>query len=174
MIDFANASYLKLRSVSNDTYESSISPFLVPGEKILATFQSIRDGLVFTSLRLLLGPFPPRNQRALDMWMDTSIRLDRQPWHYLVWIPRYLELFREVRRTRRELMPRLRTPALCFQSRRDELVSLRSCRDLEKHPCIHLQVLEHSGHFQYGPADLVLLQQAFCRQLRQLQALHKD
>lgn len=53
MIDFANASYLKLRSVSNDTYESSISPFLVPDEKILATFQSIRDGLVFTSLRLI-------------------------------------------------------------------------------------------------------------------------
>ena len=53
MIDFSNAKYLKLHNVSNATYESSISPFLVPGEKIVATFQSLRDGLVFTTLRLI-------------------------------------------------------------------------------------------------------------------------
>ncbi len=44
MIDFANASYLKLRSVANSTYENAVSTFLVPGENIVATFQSIRDG----------------------------------------------------------------------------------------------------------------------------------
>ena len=52
MIDFKNASYLKLSLVNNNTFEKNIAPMLVEGEEILQTFQAIRDGVVFTTKRI--------------------------------------------------------------------------------------------------------------------------
>lgn len=52
MIDFKNASYLKLKPVRNDTFLNTISPMFVSGEEIIQTFQSIRDGIVFTTNRI--------------------------------------------------------------------------------------------------------------------------
>jgi len=49
-------------------------------------------------------------------------------------------------------------PCLSFQSHVDELVSIRSCKDLENHPYIQNTVLYNSGHFAYGEDDLQLLQ----------------
>lgn len=53
MIDFKNASFAKLRSVKNDTFAAMVNPFLIEGEKILGTFQSMRDGVVFTNKRII-------------------------------------------------------------------------------------------------------------------------
>ena len=52
MIDFQNASFMKLRPVGENSYASLISPLFVEGENILASFQGIRDGVVFTSKRI--------------------------------------------------------------------------------------------------------------------------
>ncbi len=52
MIDFQNAAFLKLRPVSNNSFESLISPMFVSDESILASFQGIRDGVVFTNKRI--------------------------------------------------------------------------------------------------------------------------
>lgn len=53
MIDFTNASYLKLRNVPVSTYENTVANLLLPGEQIVACYQSIRDGLVFTDKRII-------------------------------------------------------------------------------------------------------------------------
>lgn len=53
MIDFTNASYLKLRNVPVSTYENAVANLLLPGEQIVACYQSIRDGLVFTDKRII-------------------------------------------------------------------------------------------------------------------------
>lgn len=53
MIDFNNASFLKLRPVSDSTFEKMVSPMFVSGEHIVSTFQSIRDGVVFTNKRII-------------------------------------------------------------------------------------------------------------------------
>lgn len=53
MIDFQNASFMKLKPVSNDSFSSLIAPMLVDGEQIISTFQGICDGVVFTSKRLI-------------------------------------------------------------------------------------------------------------------------
>lgn len=53
MIDFTNASYLKLHPVNNNTYSSMLNPMLVTGEQIVSTYQSIRDGVVFTNKRII-------------------------------------------------------------------------------------------------------------------------
>lgn len=53
MIDFQNASFLKLKPVPDANFESMIAPMFVDGEQIISTFQSIRDGVVFTSKRII-------------------------------------------------------------------------------------------------------------------------
>lgn len=53
MIDFNNASFMKLRPVSDKTFSATIMPMFVPGEEIIGTYQSIRDGVVFTNKRII-------------------------------------------------------------------------------------------------------------------------
>lgn len=53
MIDFNNASFVKLKRVKDDVFESMITPFLVKNEKILYSFKAMRDGVVFTNFRII-------------------------------------------------------------------------------------------------------------------------
>ena len=53
MIDFSNAEYLKLRPVDNATFHAEVAPLMIVGESIVATFQTVRDGLVFTNKRIM-------------------------------------------------------------------------------------------------------------------------
>lgn len=53
MIDFNNSSFLKLRPVNDNTFASIIKPMFVAGEEIIGTYQSIRDGVVFTNKRII-------------------------------------------------------------------------------------------------------------------------
>ena len=52
MIDFKNAEFLNLKPVDNSTYASAIQPMFVSGEEIIASFRTIRDGVVFTTKRI--------------------------------------------------------------------------------------------------------------------------
>lgn len=52
MIDFKNASYLKLKAVDNSTFADMITPMFVPGEEIIQSFKTVRDGVVFTTKRI--------------------------------------------------------------------------------------------------------------------------
>ena len=53
MIDFNNASFVKLRPVNDNAFEKMVAPILVNGEEIVRCFQSIRDGVVFTNKRVI-------------------------------------------------------------------------------------------------------------------------
>lgn len=53
MIDFQNASYLKLRPTSDRDFSEKITPMFVEGERIIQTFRGIRDGVVFTNKRII-------------------------------------------------------------------------------------------------------------------------
>lgn len=52
MIDFKNASFVKLRAVPDSDFLSMISPMFVNGEEIIQSFRGIRDGVVFTNKRI--------------------------------------------------------------------------------------------------------------------------
>ena len=54
MIDFNNASFLKLKPVDAKAYADMIIPTFVPGEQIIGTYQAIRDGVVFTNKRIIV------------------------------------------------------------------------------------------------------------------------
>ena len=53
MIDFNNASFVKLRPVNDNAFEKMVTPILVEGEELIGSYQSIRDGVVFTNLRII-------------------------------------------------------------------------------------------------------------------------
>lgn len=54
MIDFKNAEFMKLKAVDNSTYAGFIAPMFVDGEQIVSTYQTIRDGVVFTNKRIMV------------------------------------------------------------------------------------------------------------------------
>ena len=53
MIDFQNSAVFKLKGVSNDAFQGLISPIFVQGEQIIYSYQTVRDGVVFTNKRIL-------------------------------------------------------------------------------------------------------------------------
>lgn len=53
MIDFSNAYFLKMKPVDDKAYANLIAPMFVQGEHIIGTYQSIRDGVVFTNKRII-------------------------------------------------------------------------------------------------------------------------
>ncbi len=53
MIDFQNASFVKLKKVSDADFETFITPMFVDGEHIISTYRGIRDGVVFTNKRII-------------------------------------------------------------------------------------------------------------------------
>lgn len=53
MIDFNNASFIKLKPTNDDAFLNNISPIFVNDESILGTFKGIRDGVVFTTHRII-------------------------------------------------------------------------------------------------------------------------
>ena len=108
------------------------------------------------SFRIVTGK--PRNNGATRAILSaTGVHLSPKLWKYIGWPPRFLELLRECYRTI-DRLPYLKTPTLCFQSRHDELVSMRGCKYLYAQPYITTTILESSGHFAYSKIDTVLLQ----------------
>lgn len=53
MIDFKNASFMKLKPVSDKEFADMITPIFTEGEYIIQSFRGIRDGVVFTNKRII-------------------------------------------------------------------------------------------------------------------------
>jgi len=52
MIDFQNASFMKLKPVSDNDFAGMITAMFIEGEQIIQSFRGIRDGVVFTNKRI--------------------------------------------------------------------------------------------------------------------------
>lgn len=53
MIDFQKANFVKLRLVDNEYFAGYVSGMLLDNEEIIQTYQSIRDGVIFTNARII-------------------------------------------------------------------------------------------------------------------------
>lgn len=78
--------------------------------------------------------------------------IDLRVWRYLGWIPRYVVLLAECRAARR-CFPGMRIPARVFLSPKDEMVSLRTRREIEKCPAAEFTLLPGSGHYEFSAQD---------------------
>lgn len=127
----------------------------------------VRPSTWYTCLRVAFGKL----DRPADQAMrgETALELTPKLWKYIGWTPRMIELLAECRRVRK-ILPSLTVPTRAFQSRIDELVSFRSCRDLKDLSPIRLAVLETSGHFVYSASDTAFLRQQLQNILAEVEA----
>ena len=82
MIDFQNASFVKLKRVHDDAYSNIISPIFIDGEVILGTFQAMRDGVVFTNKRIISINIPRCRTRRREQLLHSAVsraRAERYP-----------------------------------------------------------------------------------------------
>ena len=67
MIDFSNAAFVKLTPVNSKIFGHQVAPLLIPGEEIVATFQALRDGVVFTNKRIIAINVQGFTGKKMDM-----------------------------------------------------------------------------------------------------------
>jgi len=53
MIDFKNASYLKLKQVDVSKVRGEIDSLLIPGEEVISAYKGVRDSVTFTDKRII-------------------------------------------------------------------------------------------------------------------------
>jgi len=87
-----------------------------------------------------------------------SMPADRRIWKYLRWIPRYVELFKKIHNTRKQLSM-LCTPTKVFLCRRDEMVSVRTDRLFVGLASADTFYLPSSSHFTYSEGDAQRIRQ---------------
>ena len=132
-------------------------------------------GLFLLAVPLVISPKPRMVSNLCKVYFDKiksddavalaakrcyGIAQDKNTFHYLGWLPRYLELFAKAKETRRK-MQLLQTPCTAYQSAKDELVSTASAKLLRQNEAISVVELKNSGHYYYAPDDLAFLLREF-------------
>lgn len=95
-----------------------------------------------------------------------GVNATAQLWKYPAWLPRFLELFREIALTEK-VMDKLTVPCVAWQSRKDELVSNFSAGILRKCGVVQVHELPDSTHFYYAPEDQKNVRADFARRCRE-------
>lgn len=54
MIDFKNGAVFKLSPAKLSAYDKVVMPLLISGESVVHVYQTVRDGVIFTNLRLII------------------------------------------------------------------------------------------------------------------------
>ena len=120
----------------------------------------IKPRMVKNTLKVYRNKIKPNDAEALAAKACYGIMPDKNPFHYIGWIPRYLELFAKIKRTRKRL-PELCAPCYVFLSRKDEMVSVKSAKYLNENPNVKVNWLENSSHYYYGGRDFEILSEEF-------------
>lgn len=120
----------------------------------------VRFKMLSTAFRLYFDLVKPEDEVTQAMRNSLSDTVSRNPFHYIRWISRFLELFSMIRRTRKELR-KLTTPTVVCQSKKDELVSTRSVKYLKSNPHIRIFMLKNSMHTYYEKKDMEIVKQEF-------------
>lgn len=125
----------------------------------------IKPRIVINSFKVLFCKIKPDDYVAVAAKNTYGIEKDKRLWLYLGWIPRFLELLSEIRKTRK-IITDLSVPCFAYQSKKDELVALSSCKILKKNTNLHINILEKSSHFYYEESDYGFLLGEFEKMMR--------
>lgn len=113
--------------------------------------------LFTTPVKVMLGYIDnAATEAARDAY---GIAIDRNPLHYYGWPARYIELFREIIRTRK-IVGRLRCKLHVFISGRDEMISPSVASYFTAIPGSHITMMPYSGHYFYLRSDRAAILQS--------------
>lgn len=175
--DFCHTSMLKWKKqVSNvvDLLAEDHSKIIIVAHSMGTLFaidESIRHRDVVTELFLLASPMKVRVKPRMltsatkvyfgieddDVYADAARRTygipDKQHLSkYTGWVPRYRELFREIKETR-EKIKNVTAKTHVYMSMDDELVSIDSIKYLKENKDFDIKILGKSAHFYYEDSD---------------------
>lgn len=125
---------------------------------------SLKPKMVSISLKVYFDKIHSDDHKALAAKKCYGIGKDKNPFHYIGWIPRFIELFVKIRQTRK-LIKSINTPCSVYQSKDDEMVSNKSIKYLNENSCISINELENSGHYYYPKEDFEFLITEFKKML---------
>lgn len=108
----------------------------------------VRLTMIRDSLLMVFEKLPP----DAVLWKAAGVTTTRRIWKYLAWVPRFLELFREIYFTEKA-MCNLRVPCVAYQSQKDELVTNFTLGILKRSGVMEVHNLMNSTHFYYAPDD---------------------
>lgn len=114
----------------------------------------VKASAIRNNLKVGLSRNIPPSDPAYALWQACSVS-PSAPLAYLTWIPRIMDLFSLIRRTR-EILPKLTVPVLVFHADKDELVGTASVVRFERGfrpEWLRLVHLPSSTHFVYGGTD---------------------
>ena len=121
---------------------------------------SVKPATVTTSMKVFFDKIDPEDSLSVAAKACYGIERDRNPLHYIGWIPRFLELFTKISQIR-GMLDALNTPCYAYQSVKDEKVSVKSAAILSRNPHITVTQLKNSAHYYYDGDDLLFLKQEF-------------
>lgn len=121
---------------------------------------AIKPQMVKNSLKVLFDRIAPNDKYALAAKHAYGIENDKRLWLYFGWIPRYMELFSEIKATRK-IIPQLNTRTYLYQSRNDEMVALSSLKYLQSSDAVTVNILKNSSHYYYEENDYNYLLKEF-------------
>lgn len=113
----------------------------------------VKPDAAINTFKSFFNLFSKTDPVALAYRNSHNVKLDIRLWLYLKWIPRYLELFKESKAAR-ETIKNVKVPCRIYQSKNDELVSMKSMKLIPSKSNICPQVLEASAHFIYSAEDM--------------------
>lgn len=112
----------------------------------------LKPALIADLLLMVFGRLENAPPHRIALSRAAGIRTTWKLWEYIPWIPRFLDLFREISRTE-GIISDVMAEALCWQSQKDELVLRRSEKILERNRNFRIMKLKNSSHFYYAPDD---------------------
>lgn len=111
------------------------------------------------SLNIIFDRIDESDPYALATKNATSVKTDKRLWIYLGYIPRFIELLAYVKVSRKNILS-VDVPCHVFQSCKDELVSNKALKYIERNNKLTVSLLKNSGHFYYIPNDFKLIEDA--------------
>ncbi len=112
----------------------------------------LKPRILLRSVKVCLCGVRANDLRELAAKKCYGIKPDPNVLHYIGWIPRIVELFSKIHRTR-SLLSHIQTPCNIIFSGLDELISPHSCTCFQGNAAVHTITLPHSGHYYYPSGD---------------------
>lgn len=127
----------------------------------------LRPGVRLTMIRdcllMVFGKLAPEHV----LWKAAGVKITGNIWKYLSWVPRFLELFREIYVTE-HMMCGLIVPSVAYQSRKDELVTNITGGVLERSGVMEVCYLPDSTHYYYDVRDMEQILSDFCDRINKI------
>lgn len=120
----------------------------------------IKPQMMLNTAKVYFGIIKDSDKMAQAAQRAYGIKDSKNIFKYLGWIPRYLELFKEIKAVRK-LVPLINVPCDVYQSAHDEMVSIKSVNILKTNNKTRAHILNNSSHYYYDDEDYKYLLNEF-------------